>query len=1137
VPHSFRRFAHAVLWLLLINSSLAHAATLPAGFTESLVAGGLANPTAMEFAPDGRLFVLEQAGRVRIIKNGALLPTPFLTLTVHASGERGLLGIAFDPDFSSNQYVYLYYTATTPVRHNRISRFTANGDAAVSGSELVLVDLAPLGATNHNGGAIHFGADGKLYAAVGDNAVSDNAQSLASLNGKILRINKDGTIPEDNPFYGSASGVYRAIWAIGLRNPFTFAVQPITGELHINDVGSSDVEEINYGVAGANYGWPDTEGTTTDPRYQTPRSAYPHGGGVCAIAGGAFYEAGATQFPSGYVGDYFFADYCGGWIRKLDSGGGTNTVAGFATGISSPVDLKVYDGALYYLARGGGSTTGVVYRIAYGGSSPSITSHPASQTVNAGDAVTFSVGASGAGPLTYQWQRNAANIAGAASSTYTIPSVAQSDDGATFRAIVSNTFGSTTSNEATLTVTSNAAPTAAITEPAEGWLYSGGSVITYAGTGMDPEDGTLPGSAFTWQVDFHHDSHLHPFVQPTSGSTGGTFTVPTTDETSANVWYRIHLTVRDSGGRTHHVQRDVFPRKSRITIDTNPSGLQVKLDGQPLTTPASFDAVVGIVRTLEAVSPQVAAGSSWDFASWSDGGAARHSISTPATDTTYVARFQAAPAGSGPVLEAHFDSGADGFTYLDDAFRGTNQPSYAAGAHAPTEGFAGGGLKVTLGGINENDIVGMSGGWRRTFTLPAAGPTTVSFRYRLDQTPEYESDESSEVLLEVDALLAGTNGTDYVARLTGNGSGGTALTTGWQLVQIDLGTLQAGTHTLTIGGYNSKKTNNEESTVVLIDDLVLTSTAGSGSTPVLTAIEVSPASADVPLNGTQQFTAQGRDQDGNAMAATVTWAVSGGGTIDATGRFTATAAGGPFTVSAQDGAVTGSASVTVSAAPPPPPPPPPPTGSIAVAATNGGDTGSTTQSAPVIRLPAGIAAGDLLIVAFSVDGKPTLTWPSGWNVLLPLTTETTTHSLEIRYKIASGSEAATFSLAQSGGGRSAHTTYRITGHDPSVAPQAAAAVIGSTGVNPDPPRLTPTAGAQTYLWLAVTSVDNVTWSTLPSGPAGYSDVLTHSTAVGGGRARLSSARSTVAASSEDPTPFTIELSDQWIATTIAIKGS
>jgi len=208
----------------LFSLSSLHAASYPSGFSESQVASGLVNPTAMAFAPDGRLFVCEQGGRLRVIKNGSLLPTPFLTVTVSAVGERGLLGVAFDPNFTANQYVYVYYTATTPAVHNRLSRFTASGDVALGNSEVAILDLENLSsATNHNGGATHFGPDGKLYVAVGENANAANAQSLSTRLGKILRINPDGSIPADNPFLSSTTGVNQAIWAIGLRNPFTFA--------------------------------------------------------------------------------------------------------------------------------------------------------------------------------------------------------------------------------------------------------------------------------------------------------------------------------------------------------------------------------------------------------------------------------------------------------------------------------------------------------------------------------------------------------------------------------------------------------------------------------------------------------------------------------------------------------------------------------------------------------------------------------------------------------------------------------------------------------------------------------------------------------------------------------------------------
>jgi glucose/arabinose dehydrogenase len=346
------------------------AVTLPLGFTQSRVASGLMGPTDMEFAPDGRLFVAEEAGKVRIAKPDGTMTT-FLDISakVDTIGERGLMSIAFDPNFATNHYVYLHYTqkatATTPA-HNRVVRVTASGGKAVVGSERLIFRLPNQGADRHMGGAIDFGKDGKLYISTGDNVSSNKAQSLGNLLGKMLRINKDGTIPSGNPFYAAASGQNRAIWALGLRNPFKFAFKPGTTTLFINDVGANTWEEINQGAAGANYGWPFYEGPESDAKYRPPIYAYRHGSTNttgCSITGGAFYNPTTVQFPGGYVGDYFFAEYCNGWIRRYDPA--TDTASGFATGLSGVVDLEVRkNGELYYLSRG---STGSVNKIRYAG--------------------------------------------------------------------------------------------------------------------------------------------------------------------------------------------------------------------------------------------------------------------------------------------------------------------------------------------------------------------------------------------------------------------------------------------------------------------------------------------------------------------------------------------------------------------------------------------------------------------------------------------------------------------------------------------------------------------------------------------------------------------------------------------------
>ena len=321
------------------------ATTQPSGFTrdENWIVG-LASATAFAQAPDGRLFIAQQGGSMRVVKNGVLLATPFATVAVDSAGERGLIGVALHPSFATNGWIYIYSTRSVGgVSHNRIRRFTANGDVAAAGSEVALVDLPNLsGATNHNGGGMHFGSDGKLYVGVGDNANGAQAQNLALPFGKLLRFNDDGTIPTDNPFFATQTGLGRAVWAYGLRNPFSFAIQPGTGRIHINDVGETTWEEIDVGAAGANYGWPGSEGPdnvtagVTAPLFTYKHAdAAPLGSGPggffkgFAIAGGAFYPASGA-FPDGFRDQYYFADYISRFVGRIDLANG-NAAYAFAS--------------------------------------------------------------------------------------------------------------------------------------------------------------------------------------------------------------------------------------------------------------------------------------------------------------------------------------------------------------------------------------------------------------------------------------------------------------------------------------------------------------------------------------------------------------------------------------------------------------------------------------------------------------------------------------------------------------------------------------------------------------------------------------------------------------------------------------
>jgi glucose/arabinose dehydrogenase len=682
-----------VAWLLSLQ---AVCQVFPTGFSRVQVASGISNPTVMAFAPDGRIFVAQQNGALRVIKNGALLATPFIQISVNSSGERGLIGIALDPNFGTNQFIYLYYTLPDGSR-NRISRFTGNGDVVVPGSEVVLLNLDPLSsATNHNGGAMHF-KNGLLYVAVGENANGANAQNLDTYLGKILRINPDGSVPAGNPFT-TGSEQRRRVWAYGLRNPYTFSIQPGTGRVFINDVGQNTWEEINDATTGGlNFGWPTAEGTSTNSAFTNPVFAYPHGSGDgagCAITGGVFFNPASSNYPAAYRGRYFFQDLCNRWINVLDL---TTTPASrlpFATGLGGDalsIDVG-NDGNLYYLERSTGALFKVIYTV---NTVPAIVTQPSNQTVAAGQPATFSVTATGTAPLSYQWQKNNVSISGATGASYTIASAQPADAGA-YRVIVSNTAGSVTSTAATLTVSAfNTPPVAQIITPADGTLYRGGDTINFSGNATDTEDGTLPASAFTWLVDFHHDTHRHDGPPVADGVKSGSFTIPTSGEVADNVWYRLILIVTDAGGLRDTTYRDILPQKSTISLATQPAGLQVTLDGQPVTTPLSDLSVEGIQRTIGVVSPQTMGGQTYEFDHWLHGGAATQTISTPVNDVTYTAVYRLSTLRT-PENPANTVNGLN-YAYYEGTF--TALPNFSA--LTPVE--SGNVTNVDLGPRNRED--------------------------------------------------------------------------------------------------------------------------------------------------------------------------------------------------------------------------------------------------------------------------------------------------------------------------------------------------------------------------------------------------------------------------------------------------
>lgn len=648
---------HALFEQLLPRRLLS--VSLPQGFVITPLVSGLVAPTAEAVAPDGRIFVAEQGGDVRVIDNGQLQSVPFAHVHVNSSGELGMMGITLDPNFQSDGYVYVYCTVGGAAPFNRIERFTADGDVAAPGSATTILNLDALDPTSQfdDGGALHFGPDGKLYIATGDDDDPNNSQSLSNLEGKILRVNPDGSIPTDNPFYTRAHGRNRLIWAYGLRNPYNFSFDAASGRMFINDVGSDLFEEVDQGAPAANFGWPLEEGFGTMPGLTNPVFAYPHPQGF-AITGSAFFPT-AARVPAKYSGQYLFADLFGpsedgsksvAWIHMLNPQ--TDTEQSFASGLKLPIGLAFGgDGSLYVLSRGTGpdadaqDATGSISVIRYvANRPPAIDTQPVAQTVANGAATSFGVTAVGSGTLQYQWLRNGSAIAGATSATLTIPAARLVDNDAQYSVRISSAAGTTTSDAALLKVVDAAAPRVKILLPAASTLFAGGQAIDFAAAAVDGTDGVLHGRALSWQARYETGSVLQPFASGIFGASGQFKTATDPPQTQAgiaatDVAYVVSVTATDSLGLSTTVTRTILPRVVQMTVTSNVQDLQLTFNGNDAPSPQTAEVVVGVDQSLEAASEQAVGGKAYRFERWSDGLAASHSVRAPSRDATFTADY------------------------------------------------------------------------------------------------------------------------------------------------------------------------------------------------------------------------------------------------------------------------------------------------------------------------------------------------------------------------------------------------------------------------------------------------------------------------------------------------------------------
>ena len=671
----------------------------------------VAAPTAFAFTPDGRMLITTQPGQLRVYSGGGLLATPALDLNDHANdicttSERGLLGVAVDPGFAANGYVYLYWSPriNSTTCRNRLSRFTMTGNTISLGSEAVLVDNIPAPLGTHNAGDVHVGKDGNLYVSVGDGGRdyagdsgdgtnNDAARDMHALVGKILRITRDGGIPADNPFQGpgtvrchqtgttTAPNKCREIYATGLRNPFRIAFDPNAAgvKFHINDVGQNHWEEIDLGTSGADYGWnvregPCVRGSTTNcgppPAGMTnPIFSYQQGSpsGCRAITGGAFVPAGI--WPPSYTGTYLFADYVCGRIFRLDQSGDTYVRSDFAAGLGSNSAVHMafgpHDGSqsLYYTTYEAG---GSVRRIDYTGSAnrQPVAALTASPTSGAAPlTVSFDGGGSSdpdAGDtLTYIWDFGDGTPSTEASSpttshTYLTPG------SYTASLRVRDNHGAL-SVPATVNIQpGNTPPTPTIDTPADGVRFRVGDTATLHGSATDAQDGSVPASRLRWRVLRHHGtSHTHPWLPETAGN-DIQISTPTPEDlaTAGTSFLEIQLTATDSQGLSSTVTRQLRPRLVDLTFAAEPAGLTLQVNGEAVAAPFTFPSWEAWTFPVSAVRQQDAGGAWWVFDHWSDGGAATHSVTTGASPATYTATFRpnAAPVATGASVSTPEDT-------------------------------------------------------------------------------------------------------------------------------------------------------------------------------------------------------------------------------------------------------------------------------------------------------------------------------------------------------------------------------------------------------------------------------------------------------------------------------------------------
>lgn len=683
-----RRLVVLAVLLLAAPATAPAAVTVPAGYDQRVLAAGLSQPTQIAWAPDGRAFITEKPGRIRVVTaNGTLLSAPLMDITarVNSQQDRGLLGLALSPAFAVDHQLFYVYTYElqpgTPDSDApmvaRVERVTVNADNTVSAPTVVLGEdvsgpcprvsdtCMPSDGRSHSIGTIRFGPDGTLWIGLGDSAdynvvdeLAFRAQEEGVMSGKLLHVDTNGRGLPGHPFCPTVTDLTKTctrLYAKGFRNPYRFTIGP-GGVPLVGDVGWGSREELDRVVAGGNYGWPCWEGDRQTTGYATdarcvalyaagtakpPLYTYSHNNANAAIVGGPVMPAD-TAMGAGWAGDLVFGDYAKGIVQRIDlAADGTCTtspctVTPFATGwVGTDLELTPSRTLAWALFGTGGPDGSVVEVL------PSATGNRtpvARATVTPVSGRTYRFDASTStdpdgDTLTASW--DAGDGTAAQAGTTVEHTFASGVTSATVTLTVSDGRG----GSATDTVTvhpGDQPPVPQITAPAAGARYTDGQPVQLQGGATDAEDGTLGGGALVWHMTLYHGTHVHVL----GDVTGAAPTFTPYDDHDADSHYEVTLTATDSAGnRTTTAPVRLDPRTIQLTLSSSPAGAVVGYGEGTHTTPDTFTTAVGYRTTLTAPLTFASGGSTYAFASWSDGGAAQHGYVVPAADATLTASY------------------------------------------------------------------------------------------------------------------------------------------------------------------------------------------------------------------------------------------------------------------------------------------------------------------------------------------------------------------------------------------------------------------------------------------------------------------------------------------------------------------